>query len=500
MEKMRKIYFKFDIDFSFIMIMTSLQIIVARDRSTVVRGEKPCVFEGCACTDLEKTVYAFCINQQMQLMGFPKRNEHFSNSTEIGFLLISFYNFTTMPNDVFADLKVNTMFISNNRLRKIEKNAFRGMQYLNYISLDENISEMEVDAFHFVQRGLIWLSINGWSVAIKNQTYFASEIRKLTGLKRLSLQNISLTSLDKELLKGLHNLEQLDLSWNKIERLNYTAFEYTTKLKIFSIAYNNLTSLDHLLNSLKRFRNQLTDLELSSNKIRAIKKEHFESFINLKYLSLSDNRINSIEESCFANNTELQRLYLDKNYLKSIPNIFKLSKLYSYNISNQNEMLESIGNYAFDRENSQDDLTIHLGENKIKSIGEKAFCSRRAKTASIKAISLDYALLKTIDRCILTQIGRDNIASLIVIGSNSTNNYYLDVCNCEYMLFLSRYNVNLEGICTPFLNNLTCFNVNIRDDCADKPQYLCSAAILPINQLCLLFFLVLTTSHEFIPL
>jgi Leucine-rich repeat (LRR) protein len=486
--KMKRICIKIGFDFSFLIIIVN--IISTRTRTVI--AQKPCVFEGCACKDLEKVVYVFCTNQQRLAKGFPKRNEHFKNSTEIGFLLISFYNFTTMPEEIFANLKVNTMFISNNQLRKIEKSAFRRMHYLNYISLDEDIYDLESDAFQFIQKDLIWLSINGWSVAINDQTYFFNEIRKLTGLKRLSLQNISLTSFEKEWLNGLGNLEQLDLSWNQIESLNETAFEYAPKLKIFSIAYNKLVNLDDMLKSIKRFSNQLTDLEMSSNKIRFIEKRHLESFVKLKYLSLSDNEINNIEESSFIKNTELQRLYLDKNYLSSMPDIFKLNKLYIYNMSNQNGMLESIGNYAFDRQNGQEDLTIHLGHNKIKSIKEKAFCSRAAKTVSIKAISLDYSLVKSIDKCMLAQIGRENIGSLVLFDSDSAlasastsasdlaptanDHSYADVCNCQLMLFLSRYNVNLEGVCASILNNLTCFNVEIRDDCANKPQYICNSA------------------------
>ena len=110
-------------------------------------------------------------------------------------------------------------------------------------------------------------------------------------------------------------------------------------LKVLSLTNCGIDDISEKFNSNSPFSYlaNLTDLDLSSNKITKVNKECFKGLFKLKFLNLSDNTINGSEEFPFDYLESLESLNLSKNpIIKIHRNLFgrKLKNLKELNISN----------------------------------------------------------------------------------------------------------------------------------------------------------------------
>jgi len=125
-------------------------------------------------------------------------------------------------------------------------------------------------------------------------------------------------------------LINLDLSQNKLKKLNLTKFTNLTTLNLkqnlfeglpdLSKDLSKLSKLDLSMNKLKSFdsrllntaKNSLTSLDLSNNSINAIDLLNFK---NLEYLNLEKNKLKVID---ISQNNKLTTLLLSSNKLTQI--------------------------------------------------------------------------------------------------------------------------------------------------------------------------------------
>ena len=136
----------------------------------------------------------------------------------------------------------------------------------------------------------VWIDISLLAHCINlkalNLTGYAVDLSPLAGLPRLERLNLSGGGiLDFQLLTGLVNLQQLDLSWNRLNNLA------------------NLEPLAELVN--------LQTLDLSSNRLSDLTV--LAGMIQLKMLSLRDNQIRDITP--LTNLIKIDKLYLDDNMI-----------------------------------------------------------------------------------------------------------------------------------------------------------------------------------------
>lgn len=113
-----------------------------------------------------------------------------------------------------------------------------------------------------------------------------AKIEPLKNLRTLSLQNLTLTSVDTNLLAALTNLEELDLSHNFIEFINPTAFPapLPNLIKI-SLAGNNLRDLD-VEKLLVQFPN-LVQIDIRDNKWKCGKLEEIVAELQSRNVTLT---------------------------------------------------------------------------------------------------------------------------------------------------------------------------------------------------------------------
>eukprot|EP00058_Branchiostoma_floridae_P016771 XP_002602259.1 hypothetical protein BRAFLDRAFT_76947 [Branchiostoma floridae] len=127
---------------------------------------------------------------------------------------------------------------------------------------------------------------------------------------------ISLTRLElKGTFANLPQLQELDLSYNKIQMIRECEFVSLPQLQRLYLHSNQITMIQK-----GSFANlpQLQELSLSSNQITMIQAGTFANLPQLQELDLSFNKIQMIRECEFVSLPQLQLLYLDSNQITMI--------------------------------------------------------------------------------------------------------------------------------------------------------------------------------------
>jgi Leucine-rich repeat (LRR) protein len=152
----------------------------------------------------------------------------------------------------------------------------------------------------------------------------------LTQLQELYLYYNNLTELDKDIFTNLTQLKELHLYSNNLTKIPKNIFSNLTQLQILNLDYNNLTELDKDI-----FSNltQLQELNLSENELTELDKDIFSNLTQLQYLMLSNNKLKKLDKELFKNLTQLQSLSLNYNKLTELDkdifsNLTQLQKLY----------------------------------------------------------------------------------------------------------------------------------------------------------------------------
>ncbi len=153
------------------------------------------------------------------------------------------------------------------------------------------------------------------------------DIVKMTSL---NLSNKELKEIPN--ISMMINLRYLDLSQNKIEKIEENAFNSLINLKELYLYHNQLTKIDkNIFVSLSK----LKCLSLFCNQIKEIEENAFDSLSNLRTLCLNDNQITKIENNAFNSLIKLEHLSIYCNQLTTLPLSLLLCKKLKYiDISN----------------------------------------------------------------------------------------------------------------------------------------------------------------------
>ncbi|KFM81808.1 Leucine-rich repeat and fibronectin type-III domain-containing protein 2, partial [Stegodyphus mimosarum] len=122
---------------------------------------------------------------------------------------------------------------------------------------------------------------------------------------------------------NLHQLEVLDLGYNKIESITEETICHLNSLKILNLTHNDLTSIipdSNSTNKLQEFcAGDLSELEASHNKIELITRLDLKKFKNLRILRLAHNNIVHVDGDIFTNYEKIQIIDFSHNKLLNIP-------------------------------------------------------------------------------------------------------------------------------------------------------------------------------------
>lgn len=102
-------------------------------------------------------------------------------------------------------------------------------------------------------------------------------------LEHLNASHLQLNTIPESLQISMPNLMEIDFSFNKITRIDFTAFQKLPKIKLLDLSSNKIKSLD---SNAFRNLNALETLDLRANPILNITHDTFDGIENLKILRI----------------------------------------------------------------------------------------------------------------------------------------------------------------------------------------------------------------------
>lgn len=439
-----------------------LVCLMAATTATLAQQSNPnCVFLGCSCgDDADKTIensqedlngddadqvpanqvsyeISTCRRRddpEARLTEFPLRDTSRKYSNQIASLELNDNDIETVPADQFAGLEVILLDLSANNIRDIDENAFRAILKLEILDLSNNeLRDLGARTLEPVESTLVQLKLSS---------------------NRLNEMDIGKLGA---LLSKLNRLTFLGLRHNHLERV--PDLSSMARLEELSLESNLLQSLGEE-SGRSLLPSTLVDLKLENNKIQEITERTFANLKSLKYLNLGSNQIASISERAFAHMTKLTSLILKKNNIKHIPSrlVYSLINLDRLDLSSQNQFLKSVDDFAFDRQSNHHSIRkIDLSNNRISTIGSRAFCSRNQSHpyANIKEIDLAANPLQSLNACVMRQLAKGYTTQHHVthartkVSFKSTGSHLPDSpaikCDCE--ITKAAGYVDFEGDC-----------------------------------------------------
>lgn len=221
-----------------------------------------------------------------------------------------------------------------------------------------------------------------------NRISFLSEtgVASLKNLRALFLHHNQISRVAELSLSALSKLSLIDLSNNQLSEINARTFRDSTELRQLFLNNNSLTQLPH---EVFKGLSKLLVLNLSSNNIKSdhVTRETFLDLIRLVVLDLGNNQLDKVNGSIFESQYSLQVLTLNDNQISDIADN-SFSSLYNLDtlVLTRNK-LKTIGPYTL---NGLYVLKrLQVTENDMTSIHEKAF----SNCSSLHELSLDENFL-----------------------------------------------------------------------------------------------------------
>lgn len=215
---------------------------------------------------------------------------------------------------------LDTLLLQNNRIIRLSNGVFNSTPYLKELSLSFNrLIEIETDIFTDISLSLRSLEM---SFSLYQDEFPEDLLKPLKNVVWLSLDNNNLKIISKDALSTLRNLQYINLESNKFIELPVGLFNSSNlhNLKDIRLSYNHINKLSsksfHSLNNLK-------SIVLTGNNIQQIDAFSFYDLPRLLTVVLSQNRISAIEDDAFVSAISLRKLDLQINELRDFSlNIF----------------------------------------------------------------------------------------------------------------------------------------------------------------------------------
>ncbi|XP_016101103.1 leucine-rich repeats and immunoglobulin-like domains protein 3 [Sinocyclocheilus grahami] len=261
---------------------------------------------------------------------------------------------------------LETLDLSNNNIMEVRAGAFPPLPLKNLLMNNNRISTLEHGCFSNLSSSLLVLKLN------KNRlSSIPPKIFPLPHLQHLELSRNRVRRIEGLTFQGLHGLRSLKIQRNGVTRLMDGAFWGLNNMEVLQLEYNNLTEVSKgwLYGLLT-----LQQLHLSHNTISRIKPDAWEFCQKLAELDLSWNQLSRLEESSFVGLGVLEQLHIGNNRIsfiadgafRGLPNLQALDLKYneiSWTIEDMNGPFSALDNLR----------KLFLQGNRIRSVTRKSF-------------------------------------------------------------------------------------------------------------------------------
>uniref|UniRef100_A0A8D3D3E3 Ig-like domain-containing protein n=1 Tax=Scophthalmus maximus TaxID=52904 RepID=A0A8D3D3E3_SCOMX len=263
-------------------------------------------------------------------------------------------------------LTLETLDLSYNNIVDIKASSFPALPLKNLFLNNNRISSLETGCFTNLSSSLQVLRLN------RNRlSAIPAKIFQLPNLQHLELSRNRVRRVEGLTFHGLHALRSLKMQRNGLSRLMDGAFWGLSNMEVLQLDYNNLTEVNKgwLYGLLT-----LQQLHLGQNAISRIRPDAWEFCQKLDELNLSSNHLSRLEESSFVGLSLLDELHIGNNRVSFIADgAFRgLSNLHMLDLQN-NEISWTIEdmNGPF---SALDKLKrLFLQGNQIRSVTKKSF-------------------------------------------------------------------------------------------------------------------------------
>lgn len=225
----------------------------------------------------------------------------FKNLNSLLYLYLAGNQIKSLNSMMFQGLQVlRDLDLSGNQITEVPADCLSPLENLDSLYLGSNhISSISSRAFESLSN-LRTLNLNDNDILYLCAKVF-EPIRNLTWL---SVKNNSLRQIDLEVFKKLSSLINLELSSNPLGNFlraeTFENFESLTELEIADIGIDEFPPRSLNLTRLKK-------IDMSNNKIRRLNSNSFGKMLNLEQIFINDNEIDEIERDFFKS---FPKLYL----------------------------------------------------------------------------------------------------------------------------------------------------------------------------------------------
>jgi Leucine-rich repeat (LRR) protein len=433
------------------------------------KQEQQCLFIGCKCDGDEPgqgglPTYEIICDEATGI--FPSRDTSRTYSNLVTAIEIVNSGIKKVPENHLNGLEIDLLDLSNNEIRSLSRDVFRGIIKLEQLDLtSNNLERIDAETFKPLENSLVQLKLGRNKIGLGSAQDFSNALN--------NLKNLTVLALVHNEIRVLPDLSKM------------------TSLNDLSLSSNFISSLTDDITKESLLPSSLIELNLNENRLSHLTESSFANLKNLKYLSLESNLINSISELAFSSSFLLTSISLSKNYLNHIPGkaFFMLNNLQRLDLSSQNQILKQIDNYAFDRYSSNLPIRrIDLSNNRISKIEEKAFCSRNRSNPYINVKEIDLAAnpLSILNVCLVRQLAtgfkdpNQQSKAKLSFKANEANQQVTDYLKCDCEITKSSSLIDLEGNCKNEDGNLVPlkqFRCTSNEDLDSSIETVCSMSI-----------------------
>ncbi|XP_071054888.1 leucine-rich repeat-containing protein 15 [Onthophagus taurus] len=202
--------------------------------------------------------------------------------------------------------------LSHNEITELSSVTFGNMPELEYVNLAHNkLKTLPGDIFlNNTRLQTIYLDYNEFEILPKFRSY-----KDNFETNYFSCSDCGLENLDENVFEHMPKLITLNLSTNRLQKINPKMLSYIPQLKKLDLSYNMIANL-----SLHTFENNvlLSNINLAGNTITVLNPTIFEHMSDLKMLDISNNALKIIWEPTIFKIPYLEVLNLADNRLEVI--------------------------------------------------------------------------------------------------------------------------------------------------------------------------------------
>ncbi|KAI6178493.1 Leucine Rich repeat-containing domain protein [Aphelenchoides besseyi] len=272
----------------------------------------------------------------------------------------------SLPQSAFDELKnrLELLDLSLNCFGAVPARVLRNFKLLKHLDLSSNSIDTLPDLQFMNLPELKEIRLSNNQIGNISSRSFVN----VPALSHLYLRNNQLGAIDPSFLQNFKQLELIDVSRNRIQKI--PTFKELSMLKSVNFDQNEITRIDTLT-----FSNnpKLISINLGKNKISLIARNSFDGLVALNNLKLQENQLTTIDAGVFDGMPKLQILILRNNTISELSNLSFASLPELTLIDLANNQIQTIPSGTFTTQKRL--YWLDLSDNKITGLERGAFAA-----------------------------------------------------------------------------------------------------------------------------